>query len=75
MECASEVTSYMPCTGEAAACMSASDRRHGDGQRHANATFRQFVLDMICKHGDDAKKGIKHFESDAVCLTSTCAYI
>ena len=73
----------MPCTGEAAACMSASDKRHGDGQRHANATFRQFALDMIAKHGDDAKQGIRHFESHpdckkvliAVCSTCTCAYV
>lgn len=44
--------------------MSAADRRHGRGRRSANATFRQFVLDMIAKHADDAKKGISHFESD-----------
>ena len=45
--------------------------------------FRQLVLDMVSKHRDDAKKGIKHFESDpdrrkvmiAVCLTGTCAYV
>ena len=44
--------------------MHAANRRHGEGQRTANATFRHFVLDMIAKHADDAKKGISHFESN-----------
>jgi len=44
--------------------MFASDGRHGEGQQIANGTFRQFVIDMVGKYGDNARQGIKHFESD-----------
>jgi hypothetical protein len=71
------LTTPLSCTGEAAACLSATDRRHGDGQRIASATFRQFLLNSVKEYGDDARKGIKHFRLDnkraqvmaAICLT------
>ena len=43
--------------------MPGSDRRHGPGQSHANSTFQAFVLKMIGTHKDNARQGIKHFES------------
>jgi hypothetical protein len=39
--------------------MFASDGRHGEGQQIANGTFRQFVIDMVGKYGDNARQGIK----------------
>ena len=75
------LTSALSFTGEAAACMTAADRRHGEGQRTTNALFRQFVLNAIAQHGENAKKGKKHFELDplrkkvmiAACLTELFA--
>ena len=65
LQSVSRAHKFLSYTGEAAACLSVPDRRHGHGQRTANATFRQVVLDAIAKHGDEARKGVKHFESDA----------
>ena len=60
---AKELTSIVSNTGEADACV-LSDKRHGEGQSAANSLFRQFLLQMIAKYKDDARKGIEHFESD-----------
>ncbi len=59
--------STLPCAGEAAACMSASDRRLGEVQRLANALFWHVLLNMLAKHEDDARQGIQLLASDSKC--------